>query len=82
MKFRRPTRDIPITAHQGEPTSLAAYTAEEIQTVCSKTYGVTFPLLKKIDVNGGDRTRSSKFSPMSPTLEATAATSVGTSRRS
>ncbi|HEX3547247.1 MAG TPA: glutathione peroxidase [Mycobacterium sp.] len=30
-------------------------TAEEIQTFCSTTYGVTFPLLAKTDVNGGDR---------------------------
>lgn len=29
--------------------------AEEIQTFCSTTYGVTFPLLEKIDVNGADR---------------------------
>ncbi|MFJ8039353.1 glutathione peroxidase [Kitasatospora sp. NPDC096147] len=27
-------------------------TAEEIQTFCSTTYGVSFPLLEKIDVNG------------------------------
>ena len=27
-------------------------TAEEIQTFCSTTYGVTFPLTEKIDVNG------------------------------
>jgi glutathione peroxidase len=27
-------------------------TAEEIQTFCSSTYGVTFPLFEKIDVNG------------------------------
>ena len=27
-------------------------TAEEIQTFCSTTYGVTFPLFEKIDVNG------------------------------
>ena len=27
-------------------------TAEEIQSFCSTTYGVTFPLLEKIDVNG------------------------------
>src|SRR5665213_2570954 len=26
--------------------------AEEIQTFCSTTYGVTFPLFEKIDVNG------------------------------
>jgi glutathione peroxidase len=30
-------------------------TAEEIQTFCSTTYGVTFPLLEKCDVNGEDR---------------------------
>ncbi len=29
--------------------------AEEIQTFCSTTYGVTFPLLAKSDVNGADR---------------------------
>jgi glutathione peroxidase len=30
-------------------------TAEEIQEFCSTTYGVTFPLLEKADVNGTDR---------------------------
>ncbi|MCA1224402.1 glutathione peroxidase [Streptomyces sp. 8L] len=30
-------------------------TAEEIQTFCSTTYGVTFPLLEKTDVNGDAR---------------------------
>ncbi|GAA2505436.1 glutathione peroxidase [Streptomyces gobitricini] len=30
-------------------------TAEEIGTFCSATYGVTFPLLEKTDVNGPDR---------------------------
>jgi glutathione peroxidase len=30
-------------------------TAEEIQTFCSTTYGVTFPLFEKIDVNGADQ---------------------------
>lgn len=29
--------------------------AEEIQTFCSTTYGVTFPLLAKTDVNGPER---------------------------
>jgi len=29
--------------------------AEEIATFCSATYGVTFPMLAKIDVNGPDR---------------------------
>ncbi len=32
-------------------------TAEEIQTFCSTTYGVSFPLTEKIDVNGDDRHR-------------------------
>jgi glutathione peroxidase len=30
-------------------------TAEEIATFCSTSYGVTFPLMEKIDVNGPDR---------------------------
>ena len=30
-------------------------TAEEIETFCSTTYGVTFPLFEKIDVNGEGR---------------------------
>jgi len=30
-------------------------TAEEIETFCSTTYGVTFPLFEKVDVNGEDR---------------------------
>jgi len=30
-------------------------TAEEIQEFCSATYGVTFPLFEKIDVNGPGR---------------------------
>jgi glutathione peroxidase len=30
-------------------------TSEEIQTFCSTTYGVTFPLFEKIDVNGDDQ---------------------------
>ena len=29
--------------------------AEEIETFCSTTYGVTFPMYEKIDVNGEDR---------------------------
>ncbi|MCU7820866.1 glutathione peroxidase [Kitasatospora sp. DSM 101779] len=29
--------------------------AEEIQTFCSTTYGVSFPLFEKIDVNGDER---------------------------
>ena len=30
-------------------------TAEEIQTFCSTTYGVSFPLYEKIDVNGANQ---------------------------
>ena len=30
-------------------------TAEEIQSFCSTTYGVSFPLLAKTDVNGSDQ---------------------------
>src|SRR3954454_14003583 len=30
-------------------------TAEEIQSFCASTYGVTFPLLAKPDVNGADQ---------------------------
>jgi glutathione peroxidase len=30
-------------------------TSEEIAQFCSATYGVTFPLMEKIDVNGEDR---------------------------
>src|SRR6202451_4607594 len=40
--------------------------AEEIQTFCSTTYGVTFPLFEKIDVNGENQ------SPLFATLEKTA----------
>ncbi|MEV8097676.1 glutathione peroxidase [Kitasatospora sp. NPDC085879] len=29
--------------------------AEEIQTFCSTTYGVSFPLFEKLDVNGDER---------------------------
>lgn len=30
-------------------------TAEEIQEFCSTTYGVTFPMMEKVDVNGAGR---------------------------
>ncbi len=30
-------------------------TAEEIETFCSTTYGVTFPMFEKIEVNGDER---------------------------
>ena len=41
-------------------------TAEEIQSFCSTTYGVTFPLFEKIDVNGENQ------SPIYATLNQTA----------
>jgi glutathione peroxidase len=40
--------------------------AEEIQTFCSTTYGVSFPLTEKLDVNGPER------HPLYRTLTATA----------
>ncbi|WP_256842581.1 glutathione peroxidase [Ornithinimicrobium cryptoxanthini] len=30
-------------------------TAEEIQTFCASTYGVTFPMMDKVEVNGADQ---------------------------
>ncbi len=41
-------------------------TAEEIATFCSTTYGVTFPLFSKIEVNGDDK------DPLYAELEQTA----------
>src|SRR5271154_5471021 len=41
-------------------------TAEEIQTFCSTTYGVTFPMTEKLEVNGPER------HPLYKTLTATA----------
>jgi glutathione peroxidase len=43
-------------------------TAEEIQTFCSTTYGVTFPLLAKTEVNGPDR--HPLYAEMTKTLDA------------
>ncbi|HMC40113.1 MAG TPA: glutathione peroxidase [Acidimicrobiales bacterium] len=40
--------------------------SEDIATFCSTTYGVTFPLTEKVDVNGPDR------HPLFDTLTATA----------
>ena len=42
--------------------------AEEIQTFCSTTYGVTFPLLAKTDVNGADR--HPLYSELTKTVDA------------
>ena len=38
-------------------------TAEEIATFCSATYGVTFPLLAKTDVNGRWQAEMAQFFP-------------------
>jgi glutathione peroxidase len=43
-------------------------TAEEIQTFCSTTYGVTFPLFEKIDVNGEDQ--SPIYSELNKSVDA------------
>ena len=42
---------VPCNQFMGQEPGIA----EEIQTFCSDTYGVTFPLLAKTDVNGSDR---------------------------
>jgi glutathione peroxidase len=43
-------------------------TAEEIQTFCSTTYGVTFPLFEKIDVNGEEQ--SPIYAELTKTVDA------------
>ncbi|NEW40355.1 glutathione peroxidase [Nocardia cyriacigeorgica] len=43
-------------------------TAEEIQQFCSMTYGVDFPLLEKVDVNGDDR--HALYQPLVETADA------------
>ncbi|MFI0462333.1 MAG: glutathione peroxidase [Ilumatobacteraceae bacterium] len=43
-------------------------TSEEIQTFCSTTYGVTFPLTEKIDVNGD--ARHALYSALTPAADA------------
>ena len=42
--------------------------ADEIETFCSTTYGVTFPMMEKIDVNGD--TRHSIYSTLTQTADA------------
>lgn len=42
--------------------------AEEIQTFCSATYGVTFPLFEKIDVNGEEQ--SPIYAELNQTVDA------------
>ena len=56
--------------------------AEEIAEFCSTTYGVTFPLTEKIEVNGDDRHPLYDELTPTPTPRATPATSAGTSRSS
>ena len=43
----------PIEEHEDCPYCFGS--AEEIATFCSTTYGVTFPLFEKIEVNGDGR---------------------------
>jgi len=43
---------------------------EEIATFCSITYGVTFPMTEKIDVNGPQRMRFTSSSRPEPTSRA------------
>ena len=58
-------------------------TAEEIQTFCSTTYGVTFPLLAKTDVNGaGPASAVRRTDQDRPTPAARPATCSGISRSS
>jgi glutathione peroxidase len=47
-------------------------TPEEIQQFCSTTYGVTFPLFEKIDVNGDDRHPVYEELTATPDAEGTA----------
>ena len=50
--------DAPIKTLTGEDATLADQepgTADEIQTFCSTTYGVTFPMYEKVDVNGDEQ---------------------------
>jgi glutathione peroxidase len=42
--------------------------AEEIQEFCSTTYGVTFPLTEKVDVNGDDR--HALYAALTPVADA------------
>jgi glutathione peroxidase len=43
-------------------------TAEEIQTFCSTNYGITFPIMEKIDVNGA--TRHPVYQALTPIADA------------
>jgi glutathione peroxidase-family protein len=56
--------------------------AEEIRTFCATTYGVTFPLLEKAEVNGEERHRCTPSSRRHQMATEPPATSSGTSRSS
>jgi glutathione peroxidase len=43
-------------------------TAEEIQSFCSTTYGISFPLTEKIDVNGDNR--HALYTSLTPVADA------------
>ena len=43
-------------------------TAEEIQAFCSQNYGITFPIMEKIDVNGD--TRHAIYKALTPISDA------------
>jgi glutathione peroxidase len=47
-------------------------TAEEIETFCSTTYGVTFPMLDKLEVNGDERHALYSELTLSPDAEGAA----------
>ena len=47
-------------------------TAEEIAQFCSATYGVSFPMLAKTDVNGADRSPLFELLTSAPDAEGTA----------
>ena len=57
-------------------------TAQEIETFCSTTYGVSFPMTEKIDVNGAGRHLIYDELTQVADAEGTPATSAGTSRSS
>ncbi len=57
-------------------------TADEIAEFCSATYGVSFPMFEKIEVNGPERHPVYQELTASRTRRARPATSSGTSRSS
>lgn len=57
-------------------------TADEIAEFCSATYGVTFPMTEKVEVNGDGRHPLYRDLVGTPDAEGHTATSAGTSRSS